>query len=266
MVSHAEVYYGNILPIYLETVPGSIERICAAIAVQGEDQQFKVVRTLKPLTVTQLFGSKSEGINKAINWLVTSLSEQLKEGIHLAECELPLSGFYCSQPEPSAAQSINGLIDKTISLSTAVGGLYVDDAEKQKRFSTQLTTALKKYNKDHKQYINQRFTVGHRKVKFGLVTPNLIGQYHGIYANSASFNSAIVKMVALEDLKLDGLTGDNLQLSFYAARTEKGNIGIQKRLLSDLKYELDRREIPLLMFDNHNEMAEHFHSILSRVN
>ncbi len=261
-LSGGDIYRGQTMPVYLETLPGSLERICALVAVQGEDGRFKVARTLNKRIIKNLFGNKSEGINKAINWLVTDLTHQLKQGIHISECTFSITGFYCPEPELSAAASLESLLDKTINLSTTVGGMHVDDEERQQRFSTQLKSTLSKYNKEHRHYIDQNYIVGKRTLKFGLVTPHLVGQYHVIYANKASLNSAIVKMVALEDLKLEGMLGNDLSSTFYAAKTNHGDTRTQDRLLSDLKYELDRREIPLEIFGDYKEMAARFDSLI----
>lgn len=261
----SDIYRGQTMPVYLETIPGSLERICALVAAQGEDGRFKVARTLNKRTIKNLFGNKSEGINKAINWLVTDITNQLKHGAHISECTFAISGFHCPQPESSAATSLESLMEKTINLSTTLGGLNTDDEERQQRFSTQLKVRLTEYNKNHREYVDQSYTVGKRSIKFGLVTPHLIGQYHGIYAKKASLNSAIVKMVALEDLKLEGMIGSDLSSTFYAAKTNHGDGRIQNQLLSDLKYELDRREIPLEIFADYKEMADRFNEILSRV-
>lgn len=265
MFSNTEIYSGQWMPIYLETIPGSEERICAVIAVKGDDGDSKVIRTLHRKTISHLFGSQSKGINKAIDWIVQDIASKLQAPeMGLNDCLLPITGFVNGEIRESASQSLAGIAEKAAGLSTAVGGLHVDDEEKQKYFSTRLKESLVGINKKYSLFIDQTYKVHNRNVKFGIVTSGLIGQYHGIYSNTASFNSALAKMVALEDLKLEGILDQCATTrEFFVARTEHGDKKTQDRLISDLNYELGKREIPMSTYSGPEELAEHLHGTLS---
>jgi len=243
------------MPVYLQTVPGSDERICVVVAAVALSGESKVVRTLQRRAVTTLFGNESKGINHAIDWINQSLKKHITSGGNLDEWQIPVSGFVAGAVKPSGAASLDGLMEKAVNLSTAIGTSEPEEERQQRQFSTLLKEELYRYNPDYKRFIDQEYVVNKRKVKYGVVTERFIANYHGLNANTASYNAALAKMVRLEDLKLEGLVGCSMSREFLIVRSVDTDKKVQDRLISDLRYELEKREITALVYQDASELA-----------
>ncbi len=246
---------GSWMPVYLQTVPGSDERICVAVAAVGLSGESKVVRTLQGRAITTLFGPESNGINHAIDWITQSLQQHISSGGGLEEWQLPVSGFVTGSVKPSGAASLDGLLEKAVNLSTALGSAEPEEERQQRYFATRFKEQLYRYNPEYKRFIDQRYKLNRRTVKFGVVTDHFIANYHGINTNTASYNAALAKMVLLEDLKLEGLVGSTISREFLIACSDGADKKAQSKLISDLEYELHKRDITTLVYDNATELA-----------
>lgn len=123
LVGTMEMVSGCWMPVFLETVAGSQERICIAVAAIEEDGGCRVERTLPPAKVAALLGLEAEGINRLIDWVVVDLADHLSTHRHFEGWQAPFSGFVPGQYVTSSAPDLNGLLAKARSLSTALSDL-----------------------------------------------------------------------------------------------------------------------------------------------
>ena len=164
MLESEDVYEGKWMAVYLETVPGSLERLCAIIVVQGDDGDVRVLRTLPHYIVVKIFGPRSKGIDLVITSMVESLTGHLEN--NSLDTWVPGStGFKLGDVRTSGAVSIEGLVEKAILLTTSLPTMYSDETERQKYFSTELKNNLLLINQNLKRFIDQPYELNNKKVK-----------------------------------------------------------------------------------------------------
>jgi hypothetical protein len=260
LIGNKDIYNGKWVAIYLETVPNSLERLGAIIAVQGDDGKTEVIRILSQAVISSLLGKNSKGIELVLEAIILDIETHLKSD-SLDTLLLGFSGFHIGEVHRSGAASMQGIISKAIGLTTSLPTDMDAETQNQQYFSTRLKDKLFKINPEFRQYIDQPYYLNNQKVKYGIVTPDLIGHYHGMGYTRTSYNSAIRKMVELESLVLDGLIDTKIKRNFFFAYESGTKSQIDSRM-EEIRQELLRRNIPCSTFPGVNELAEHLNQLL----
>jgi hypothetical protein len=261
LLGEKNTYTGKWTAVYLETVPNSLERLAAIVAVQGDDGQVEVIRVLSQSVISKLLGKNSKGIEIVLDTVILDIEKHLNHN-SLETLQLGFSGFHLGGVRRSGAASMQGIISKAIGLTTSLPTDLDEETQHQQYFSTRLKEKLFTINPDFKQYIDQPYRLNNKTVKYGIVTPSLIGHYHGMGHTKASYNSAIAKMVELEDLALDGLLGTEFERDFFFSYGAGTKLKIDSRM-EEIRQELFRRGLPCSTFAGVTELAEHLNSRIS---
>jgi len=132
-------YSGQWLPVFLEPIVGSGERITFAIAARGDDGETLVKRMVSLHLLRSFFGKKAKYLAEMLDVIELSIAELLQQGVPSAQPQLPLPGFIIGPARRARGRNLEDLVTygrmSCVSLSAASAelqvGIDVDDDERQ---------------------------------------------------------------------------------------------------------------------------------------
>lgn len=102
-------------PVYIEPLPHSGERICAAIAFESEEGGRRIVSTMPPHALEALFGGDAKAMSVLGATLVNSLSAHLSMQQPIAAWEPPFEGVERGRTREVMESNWEQLIDAVVS-------------------------------------------------------------------------------------------------------------------------------------------------------
>lgn len=102
------------MPVYIEPIPFSGERLCAAIAFRTEDGQTKTISTMPDHAINCLFGTEATGMRRLVHELIVKLEAYVKNGGELAAWTPPFDGVYPSAVRTVRETSLNAAVETII--------------------------------------------------------------------------------------------------------------------------------------------------------
>jgi len=111
------------MPVYIEPIPFSGERLCAAIAFYADNGQTKVINTLPAHAAQCLFGQDAAGVSRMASQISDSLKAHTAASPDLDAWRAPLNGVYRGAVktvcETSFAAAIETIVANVSSLAQA---------------------------------------------------------------------------------------------------------------------------------------------------
>ncbi|MFG6413822.1 hypothetical protein ACG02S_07900 [Roseateles sp. DC23W] len=110
-------------PVFMETVPGSGERITVAIIVrEAESGRASVRAAIAPSVYSTLFGaSAGKGMLAMATTTIVELQRQLDEGVPVEKLEPPFGGFAFGTEHDGVARDAAELFDVGLRMSSGLG-------------------------------------------------------------------------------------------------------------------------------------------------
>lgn len=102
------------MPVYIEPIPFSGERLCAAVAFIADNGQTKVINTLPAHAVQCLFGQDADGVSRMAGQITESLKTHADASNSLDAWRAPLSGVYCGTVKTVCETSLDAAIETVI--------------------------------------------------------------------------------------------------------------------------------------------------------
>jgi hypothetical protein len=106
-------------PVQLETVPGSGERLTAAVVVRASGGQMAVRQAISPSTLQTIFGSAGKGMCLIVGETVLEIDRQIKSMVPANLLELPFGNMALGNARDCLARDLNEVFDIAMRLSTA---------------------------------------------------------------------------------------------------------------------------------------------------
>lgn len=109
-------------PVWLETVPGSGERIHVAVVVQPTDTQSTKVRQLiSPPTLRAMFGQAGNGLQVVVGETVLAIQQQLDAGIKPDQLDMPFGGQGLGRARDCLAHDLEEVFSVAARMAGAFG-------------------------------------------------------------------------------------------------------------------------------------------------
>jgi len=264
-------YSGSWMAVQIEPLPGSGERLTCCVAAIGKDERFLVRPVISTRVARCMYGE--EGVRLAE--LVELISESLQR--HLDECHTLhgwRSSFLHVRPTPvvkTKDRDLDGILKQAILQTASLGSLKreEDEESRQTRFQTAVRKSLVALNKDYKRYVNKSIglTRAARPKRYGFVLGSYFANYTAISASSQSYDTAMARLIDLQDLRLDHFTeADRIELIlappvgfFENPSTDNSRRMKQRELIEEAMMEASKRDISALVFETPDQVAMHIH-------
>ena len=105
------------LPIYIEPIMGSGERITIIIAAVAKVEG-KAIRAISTDTAMRLYGHKA--LSDQIELILVSVQEFLKKNQNIEAWKPPLSGVFIGRLRDAASNDIDGIINQGLTMSASL--------------------------------------------------------------------------------------------------------------------------------------------------
>jgi len=260
------------MPIFLEPIPLSGERVTICIAATGHDNTYKIVQTISTVQMKCLYGPSWQNINGIITWTLDSIRLHLHNTGSLTNWNPGTDGVYTGKINLSRSCNIEGIINQGIrmvaSLATIIDSDDVEEPVVQEKFYSAVRNALLDINSNYKDCINKKIMLNDTRERYyGFASKNYIANYSAIANFGASLNTALVRIMDLEDLVLDNFYNyevldmivappigfiDNTLINDQVRRT-------QADLMQQAKSEASKRNIHCEIIETPQKVAEHLH-------
>lgn len=107
-------------PLYMETVPGSGERVTVAVLVRAASGQSQVRQIIDPSTVNALFGAAGKGVQGMLAAVVVGLQHQLDAGVPAQDVVPAFGGFAFGHGRDGVARDLSEVFDVAVALSSGL--------------------------------------------------------------------------------------------------------------------------------------------------
>lgn len=205
---------GKWIPIYLEPIMGSGERIAVAILYCIGNDEVKIRQVIRQEVIDGIYGSASENFTGIVSAVIEYLAEKMPRISMASEFKLPFGGILLGIQQDCYASDENDLLSQAVSLTASLGTIsfeseseqVIDDGKGNERFVTAVHNETITINPGIIQNFNRRLSVGNGKiltrygfvngkiaVNFGTLSPAYIPQ---------SANNVKAKILDLEALKI----------------------------------------------------------------
>lgn len=260
---------GEWMPIYLEPIIMSGERLTIAIAAICETGQTQVFRTLDNQLIKLMYKERASEIMGIINFSLTSLEHFVSKNKNLSYWKSPLSGVIAGKTVPAEGVEFKYIINQGIQRSSSLSKLYTgveieaEEDQVQERISTMVSNSLISINPVYKRYTNKTVDLGDEiERRYNFVNPDYVSNIT-VVDRSSSYNAAVVKIVHLHDLKHDRLSSHN---DFEMILTQNATKKIDVSVANKIKAESGRYNINCIILNESPEkIADYIHEKAKKV-
>lgn len=102
------------MPVYIEPIPFSGERLCASIAFYTDNGQSKVINTMPPHAVQCLFGQEAAGVSRMASQISDSLNAHAAASHDLDAWRSPMNGVYRGTVNTVRETSLEAAIETVV--------------------------------------------------------------------------------------------------------------------------------------------------------
>ncbi|MFI8417681.1 hypothetical protein ACQKDS_14585 [Serratia sp. NPDC078593] len=168
---------GSWMPVYLEPMLGSGERLVIIVAAVTSTGEALVKPAIRKEVIEAMYGFKSSGFTNMVELISTSLSHHLNQNKSFTGWQPPVTGISVGEPRQAASSSATGILRQAVSLSSSLSSLLDDEmlsskkrtgtTKEKDRWSTQLIDAVIKEDIHREVFFNRQyvFSDGHRPAK-----------------------------------------------------------------------------------------------------
>ncbi len=271
-IKQSPTYTGEWMPIFFEPIPLSGERVTICIAATGHDNNHKVAQTISATQMKCLYGSSWQNINGIITWILDSIRLHLLNTGSLTNWNPGTVGVYTGKITSSRSSNIEGIVNQGIRMVASLATIIdSDDAEEpvvQEKFYSAVRNALLDINSNYKDCVNKKIMLNDTRERYyGFASKNYIANYSAIASYGSSLNTALVRIMDLEDLALDNFYNcealnmivsppigfiDNALINDHVKRA-------QADLMQQAKSEALKRKICCEIIETPQKVAEYLH-------
>lgn len=274
LITQSPRYSGEWMPVFIEPILLSGERITIAIAAVGSDAEYTLHVTLTLQKLKCLYGASAKQINGLIELTLQSLKQHLDQGRLLTEWSPPLDGFYPGNTRKARSTGLTGIVNQAIRMVSSIDepleneSSCLDDSD-QTKYMDAVRKALLQLNPAYKDKIQRHISLNDsRQRHYGFVGKNYIANYAAVANSPISFHAAMVKIMELEDLLLDNFyNADELEMIVSPPVTltnpqviGKNNQRIQHQFMEDAQTEAKKRKISCQIIKTPGEVAKYLHT------
>lgn len=207
-------YKGTWVPVYLEPMVGSGERITVAVAALAHNGEHRVIQAIRNELIDCLYGSKSDDFQDMVGWVIESLNAYIKSHRSLEDWVPPFDGVVLGNQKTGIDYDMNGLLKQAIRFSASLNTLALEteqdeNREDRKTYSDQWPKRILEevlvINKSLARYFRKKIKIsesealtafgflnGKCAANFGLMVPERL---------STSLNTIKARLLDLETLK-----------------------------------------------------------------
>lgn|GEM_PF-1859680 len=273
LITQSPTYTGEWMPVFIEPIPLSGERITACIAAVGADGKNALHATLDHRKLKHLYGSASANIQGIINLILESLQHHLNAQQPLSAWQPPLDGAYPGRIRQARSASLEGIINQGIRTVASLAEPIDLEAEStpdlvQEKFSTAVRDALLEINSQYRDCINRRIMLNDTRERYyGFTGKNYIANYAAIANAPISLQAACMKIMDLEDLALDEFSSiETLEMiiappiNFLSNPDTRAEVKkSQRQLMEQAKEAAKKRQIHYAILETPQAVAAHLH-------
>lgn len=272
LIKQSPTYEGEWMPVFLEPIPLSGERVTICIVATGHDNTYKIIQTISTKQIKYLYGSSWQNINGIIAWTLNSIDLHLRKTCRLLSWSPRTGGVYAGKITSARSCNIEGIINQGIRMAASLAVIIDnDDIEEpivQEHFYSAVRNALLDINSNYKDCINKKIMLNDTRERYyGFASKNYIANYSAIASAGASLNTALVRIMDLEDLVLDDFYNnedlemivappigfiDNALINDQVRRT-------QADLMQQAKSEASKRNLRCEIIETPEKVAEYLH-------
>lgn len=207
-------YSGVWQTLYLEPIVGSGERISVAVIAIGTNKQYKITQAIRSELLECLYGSQSQKMQGMIDWLIESVSNELKKNMSLATWNAPFDGVMLGDTHSAADENIDGILKQAIRFTASLSTIALDaerDEEdfQPKRYSEQwiasISDEMRIINPHLSSYFKKRMKVSDSNVltTYGFLNEKYVSNFGLLVPTrlSTSLSNVKAKLFDLEALK-----------------------------------------------------------------
>lgn len=157
-------FRGKWVPVYLEPMMASGERLTVAVAAIGVDGSSLVKVALRNEKIQAMYGDKGSAFNSIIETLVASLQYHLHTKQTFEGWSIPFSGISLGTERDAMSKDIIGILRQAVAMTASLSALDFDGmsddvrpAEKNDRWPTQVRDEVLRNHPELAQYFRRDF-------------------------------------------------------------------------------------------------------------
>lgn len=254
---------GEWLPIYIEPIHMSGERLTIAIAAIANTGDKHVFKTIDPNLIKAMYQNRSDEVLGIIDFALASLSQFIEREKSLQHWQSPLSGIIKGKVTQAEGIEFQHIINQGIQRCSSLSGLYTgreeenDEQVQEQRVTTAIKASLINMNSDYKDCFNRIINLNDaRKRRYSFIYQQYVTNV-AVAANSASLDRALVKVIDINDLKEDlSSMYEKMEIIITAPMSKP----INSSIVDQIKAEADRYKLGCVIIDDSPEKtAEYIH-------
>lgn len=238
---------GKWLPIFIEPIVGSGERIAIAIAYSFSNGELILKQVIRQDVIEGIYGGISSGFSGIVSSAIESISIKHLQISELQNIKVPFSGILFGPITECYASDENDLLVQAVSMTASLGTISFDtesehvsdDGKGNERFITAIHNETLTINPGIIQNFNRKLSVGKGKIQtrygfvnqkiaanFGTISPAYISQYA---------NNIKAKILDLEALKIYCEEEHPETMEMIVWRPEKNDPLVSKKAMSKIE-------------------------------
>lgn len=204
---------GTWMPVFLEPIVGSGERIAVAIACTAANAQALAIKIVPDNAIRCMYGTSAEKVSSLVDWIVQSLSEHISVEHSLVGWSPPFDGAMAGPISLGQGDDLREIISQAASMVSSLSKppdlLAVDpDSEMivhDDRWETQIQVAVSSQSPSLAQSfgVTQDLGKANAKIKFGFMTAKYAANFGLMLPDHLphSLGRSKIKLLDLELLK-----------------------------------------------------------------
>jgi hypothetical protein len=233
---------GHWIPLYIEPIVGSGERLTIAIAFQVNNQKFEIKQVIRQEVIDGIFGSSASGFTGIVDAIVEYYKSKCESIQNISSVKPPFVGIIIGSLTPFYAADMNGIMFQAVTASASLGSITfdletesaIDDGKSSDRFASSIQLETVKASPILSPYFGRRLSVGNRGIQtkygfvngryganFGTISPAYVPQYANIIK---------ARVLDLEALKLNCTEEQPTNFGMIVLRPEKNDLLISGKV------------------------------------
>ncbi|AGN84916.1 hypothetical protein [Enterobacter sp. R4-368] len=161
-------FSGRWVPVYLEPMMASGERLTVAVAALGDDGSAMVKMALHQEKIQAMYGDKASSFTNIIETIVSSFQYHLHTKQTFDGWVYPFNGISIGEARNAMSTGIVGILRQAVSMTASLSALEFDDTgtserdEKNDRWPTQVREEVLNFHPELTDYFRRSFHTSNR--------------------------------------------------------------------------------------------------------
>ncbi|MCK4843200.1 MAG: hypothetical protein KAT04_15170 [Methylococcales bacterium] len=207
-------YRGRWQTIYIEPIVGSGERVAIAALAMGVTSEYKIIQAIREELLDCLYGSQASNMHGMIEWVIESISKEIKMNGVLDKWVPPFDGVIIGEVYEAADENIEGILRQAVRFSASLSALALDadrgdDDEQPKKYTEQwarsIADEIKFFDPHLTSHFNKKIKISEANIltSYGFLSENFVSNFGLLVPMrlSSSLSSVKAKLFDLEALK-----------------------------------------------------------------